>query len=121
VAPEFSNVSGGDAYNRTSNMGVNMHYHINPSWSVGVKYNYAFNSLTPEGNAMVAKAAQAAQVNPKDPSYLFPQVIYPKSETLGLVNWYPIVGKMSFGKWGVAHFDYLLIGWLRNDGAIEWY
>ncbi|WP_374078753.1 outer membrane beta-barrel domain-containing protein [Bdellovibrio bacteriovorus] len=116
IAPEFSGVFGGDAYNRTTNAGVNVHYHINPSWSVGVKYNYSFNNLTPEGKSMVDKASQAAAENPKDPNYLFPQVIYPKSETLGLVNWYPVVGKLSFGKLGVAHFDtYLMAGY----GSIE--
>jgi outer membrane beta-barrel protein len=29
-----------------------------------------------------------------------------------MVNWYPIVGKLSFGSWGVAHFDpYLTAGY----------
>jgi outer membrane beta-barrel protein len=28
------------------------------------------------------------------------------------VNWYPIVGKLSLGKWGVAHFDTYLLGGL---------
>ncbi|KYG62731.1 outer membrane beta-barrel domain-containing protein [Bdellovibrio bacteriovorus] len=112
VAPEFSGVFNGDSYNRTTNAGLNVHYHINPSWSVGVKYNYSFNTLTPEGKSAVDKASQNAAQNPKEPSYLFPQVIYPKSETLGLVNWYPIVGKLSFGKYGVAHFDtYLTAGY----------
>lgn len=110
LAPEFSGGSGGDAYNRTQSLGMNVHYHINPSWSVGLKYNYSFNSLTPEGKAMVEKASQASQANSKDPNYLFPQVIYPKSETIGMVNWYPVVGKLSFGKWGVAHFDTYLMG-----------
>ncbi|WP_374027310.1 outer membrane beta-barrel domain-containing protein [Bdellovibrio bacteriovorus] len=112
LAPEFSGVFGGDSYNKTNNVGLNAHYHINPSWSVGVKYNYSFNTLTPEGKAMVTKADQAAAANPKDPQYLFPQVVYPKSETLGMVNWYPVVGKLSFGKLGVAHFDtYLTAGY----------
>lgn len=104
-APETSSVFGGDAYNQTQNAGLNVHYHINPSWSVGVKYNYAFNSLTPEGKEMVKRAEDASSANPQAPNYLFPQVIYPKSELLGLVNWYPIVGKLSFGRFGVAHFD----------------
>lgn len=112
IAPEFSGVFNGDSYNRTTNAGLNVHYHITPSWSVGVKYNYSFNTLTPEGKSMVDKASQAANENPKDPNYLYPQVVFPKSETLGLVNWYPIVGKLSFGKWGVAHFDtYLTAGY----------
>lgn len=111
-SPEFSSVFGGDAYNRTNNAGINVHYHINPKWSVGVKYNYGFNNLTPEGKSMVDRASQAAAVNPQDPNYLFPQVIYPKSELLGMVNWYPIVGKLSFGRYGVAHFDtYFMAGY----------
>ncbi len=112
VAPEFAGVFGGDAYNHTNNVGMNVHYHINPAWSVGLKYSYSFNTLTPEGKAMVAKASEEAATNPKDPKYLYPQVVYPKTETMGLVNWYPIVGKLSFGKWGVAHFDtYLTAGY----------
>jgi outer membrane beta-barrel protein len=112
IAPEFSSVSGGDSYNKTMNMGLNAHYHINPHWSLGLKYNYSFNSLTPEGEAMVSRASQAAQANPKDPSYLFPQVIFPKSQTMAMVNWYPVVGKLSFGSFGVAHFDgYLTAGY----------
>jgi outer membrane beta-barrel protein len=114
LAPEFSGVSGGDAYNRTSNAGINAHFHINPKFSIGVKYSYSFNTLTPEGTAMVARATDAAKVNPKNPNYLFPQVIFPKSEVLGLVNWYPIVGKLSFGRFGVAHFDTYLIGGMGN-------
>lgn len=114
LAPEFSGVSGGDAYNRTNNIGLNAHYHINPQWSVGVKYNYALNNLTPEGSAMVEKATQIAQANPKDPQYLYPQIIFPKTEILGLVSWYPVVGKLSFGKWGVAHFDTYLTAGMGN-------
>lgn len=111
-APETSAVFGGDAYNQTKNAGMNIHYHINPSWSVGVKYNYSFNTLTPEGKEMVKRAEQASEANPQAPNYLFPQVIYPKSELMGLVNWYPVVGKLSFGRFGVAHFDtYLTAGY----------
>jgi len=112
IAPEFSGVFGGDSYNRTNNVGMNLHYHINPSWSIGAKYNYSFNSLTPEGQAMIDKAESDANANPQNPKYVYPQIVYPKSEMLALVNWYPIVGKLSFGKWGVAHFDtYLTAGY----------
>src|SRR5690606_21181314 len=74
LAPEFSSVFGGDAYTRTNNAGLNAHYHINPKWSVGVKYNHSFNNLTPEGKAMVAKADAQAAANPGDPNFLYPQV-----------------------------------------------
>lgn len=112
VSSEMSGVFGGDAYNRTNNAGLNLHYHITPRWSVGLKYNYAFNKLTPEGQSMIDRAANEAEANPTDPNYLYPQVIFPKSEALALVNWYPIVGKLSFGRFGVAHFDtYFLAGY----------
>lgn len=113
IAPEFSGIAnGGDAYNRTSNAGLNVHYHINPSFSVGAKYNYSFNQLTPEGEAMVKRAENASAANPKDPNFLYPEIIYQKSEMLGFLNWYPVVGKLSFGKFGVAHFDtYLTAGY----------
>ena len=112
-APEFSGIAnGGDAYNRTSNAGLNVHYHINPSFSVGAKYNYSFNALTPEGKAMIDRAERSTDVNPNDPNFLYPQVVYQKSEMLGFFNWYPVVGKLSFGKFGVAHFDtYLTAGY----------
>jgi outer membrane beta-barrel protein len=113
IAPEFSGIAnGGDAYNRTSNAGINVHYHINPSFSVGAKYNYSFNQLTPEGQTMVDRAEAAKTANPKDPNFLYPEVVYQKSEMLGFFNWYPIVGKLSFGKYGVAHFDtYMTAGY----------
>lgn len=115
-APEVASVFGGDSYNQASNMGMNVHYHINPKWSVGVKYSHFLNKLTPEGLAMIEKAKQAAEANPEAPDFLYPQVISPRTELLGMVNWYPIVGKLSFGSWGVAHFDtYLTAGY----GTIE--
>jgi outer membrane beta-barrel protein len=116
LAPEMAQVDSGDSYNRTSNAGLNVHYHINPSWSLGVKYNYSFNKLTPEGEAMLNKATDASKPDTAAQNFLYPQVVYPKSALIGLVNWYPMVGKLSFGSWGVAHFDtYLNLGY----GQIE--
>ncbi|MFZ3229657.1 MAG: outer membrane beta-barrel domain-containing protein [Pseudobdellovibrio sp.] len=112
IAPEFAEVYGGDSYNRSSDIGLNAYFHINPSFSIGAKYNYYTNKLTPEGETIISRASQAASANPSAPNYLYPQIIYPKSEMMGIVNWYPIMGKLSFGKWGVAHFDtYFLAGY----------
>lgn len=112
LAPEMATVFGGDSYNKTNNAGINAHFHITPKWSIGVKYAKSSNTLTPEGQAMVSRAEDAARVNPQNPDYLFPEVVYPKSQTLGMINWYPLVGKLSFGKFGVAHFDpYLTVGY----------
>lgn len=112
ISPEIGGVFGGDSYNRSQNVGLNAYFHLSPNWSIGAKYNYFMNKLTPEGESMIERASQAAVDNPSAPQYLYPQVIYPKTETMAMVNWYPIVGKLSFGKWGVAHFDtYFLAGY----------
>ena len=32
---------------------MNVHYHINPHWSVGVKYDYSFNDLKAAGQEVI--------------------------------------------------------------------
>lgn len=110
LAPEFSGTFGGDAYNRTRSLGANLRYHFNPRVSVGVKYNYAFNQLTPEGEAMVDQAYSDFQNKPDRPTTAYPEINYPKSELMALINWYPIYGKMNLMDRGIAHFDWYLIG-----------
>ena len=110
-APEFSGTFGGDTYNRTKSIGLNIQYHLNPRFSFGIKSNYSFNSLTPEGEAMVNSATANFLANPKDPSVQFPDVDFPKNETMALINWYPIYGKINLLDKSVAHFDvYTLAG-----------
>ena len=112
IAPEFSGNFGGDTYSRTKSLGLNVNYHLNYNWSVGLKYNYSFNSLTPEGEAMMDKAIADYNANPQSPSAAFPELNYQKSETLALVNWYPIYGKFNMLDQGVVHFDlYMLAGY----------
>ena len=110
LAPEFSGTFGGDAYNRTKSLGMNLHYHINPRWSVGAKYEYSFNDLTPEGKVMTDQAISDFNKNPSNPTSAYPVIDYPKSETLALVNWYPFYGKMNMLDRGVAQFDVYLVG-----------
>lgn len=110
IAPEYSGTTSGDTYNRTQNVGLNVHYHITPRWSVGLKYNKSFNTLTPEGNALMKKATDDFNANPGKNSPEYPQVAFPKQETMALVNWYPIYGKMNMLDQGVAHFDLYLLG-----------
>lgn len=110
IAPEYSGTTSGDTYNQTQNFGLNVHYHITPRWSVGVKYNKSFNHLTPEGEAMIRRATDAFERNPSRSSPIYPEIDYPKQETLALLNWYPIYGKMNMFDKGVAHFDLYLLG-----------
>lgn len=103
-SPEISSVFGGDAYNSTQNVGLNAHYHITPHWSVGAKYNYSFNQLRTEGEALIAEAKA------KD-SATIPDIDFPKQQMMAVVNWYPVYGKMNIFDLGVAHFDlYALAG-----------
>lgn len=105
VAPEFSGTFGGDSYNRTKSLGANLHYHFNPRWSIGAKYEYSFNTLTPEGKAMVDQAIAQYNSNPGNPNTPYPYIDYPKSQIMALINWYPLYGKLNLMDKAVAHFD----------------
>ena len=110
IAPEFSGVFGGDTYSRTKSLGLNVHYHLNYNWSVGAKYNYSFNSLTPEGEALMDQAIADYNANPQNPSASYPELNYAKSEAMALVNWYPVYGKFNMMDKSVVHFDFYMIG-----------
>ena len=104
IAPEFTSVLGGDPYNKTTELGLNFHYHITPHWSVGLKYGYAFNQLRPEGENLIADTAATGKSQ-------VPDIDYPKQEAMVMANWYPIYGKMNLYDLGVTHFDlYTVIG-----------
>lgn len=110
IAPEFSGTYGGDTYNRTRSLGLNLHYHFTPRWSVGVKYNHSFNKLTAEGEAMMRESYEDFKNNPENPNVAYPDIDYPKSETLALVNWYPFYGKLNLLEKGILHFDLYMLG-----------
>lgn len=110
LAPEFSGTFGGDTYTRTKSVGLNAFFHFNPRWAVGFKYNYSFNSLTPEGEALVDQAYAEYQKNPANPSVGYPEMDYQKSEMMAMVNWAPIYGKMNLMDKSVAHFDFYFLG-----------
>ena len=103
IAPEVGTVLGGDSYNKTTNYGINLHYHINPHWSLGAKYMYSANKLTKEGENIINDVAATGKGQ-------IPDIDYPKSETLALVNFYPIYGKMNLYDLGVVHFDIYALG-----------
>lgn len=111
LAPEFSGSFGGDTYVKTQGLGISAYYHITPRWSVGVKYKTAYNKLTAEGEAMAEKAYQDYIKNPKSPEANMADLNYPLSETMAVVNWYPIYGKINLLDAKVVQFDtYLLAG-----------
>jgi outer membrane beta-barrel protein len=109
-APEFSNVFGGETYSHTKSIGMNVNYHFTPRFSVGLKYNYSFNSLTREGEAMVNAAETEFRANPQNPTVPYPQIDYVKDETLALFSWYPVYGKINLLDRSVVHFDIYALG-----------
>ncbi len=109
LAPEFLSVLGGDAYNKTTTLGLNLNYHITPQWSLGLKYGYSFNALRPEGEHLLTDTS----VNGKG---LIPDIDFPKQQAMFLVNWYPIYGKMNLYDLGVVHFDVYAIA---GAGQVE--
>lgn len=109
-APEFGNVFGGETYVHTKTIGLNANFHWTNRFSMGVKYNYAFNELTKDGSAQVRAAAEEFAQNPENPTKDFPKVNYVKDELMGLLNWYPIYGKINLLDKKVIHFDVYTLG-----------
>ncbi len=111
-APEFSGTMGGDdTYTKSQSVGMNINYHINHRWSIGAKYNHTFNKLTAEGDAMVDAAVADRLANPRNPTKPLPDIDHQKSESLVVLNWYPIYGKMNLFEKSIAQFDvYGLLG-----------
>lgn len=109
---EYGSVLGGDSYDTATNYGINANYHINPHWSLGAKYAFVANKLKAEGQNLID-------------SGIIPEIDYAKSETLGMVNFYPIYGKMNLYDLGVVHFDiYALAGYgsiaLKSGSKSTW-
>ncbi|MCM2283032.1 MAG: outer membrane beta-barrel domain-containing protein [Bdellovibrionaceae bacterium] len=106
---EYGNVLGGDAYLATQNLGANYHVHITPRWSVGVKYNYAFNRLRDEGKYLIQDTSATGKG-------VIPEMDHPKQSYMAVLNWYPIYGKMNLYDLGVVHFDVYALG---GAGQVE--
>lgn len=102
-------VAGGDSYLNTRNMGANLDLHINPRWSVGLRWYRSFNQLTKQGEQVFKEAAAA---NAKDAAAgLTYDIDYPIDTKLAVINWYPIYGKLNIFDLGVSQFDiYALVG-----------
>jgi outer membrane beta-barrel protein len=109
-APEFTDVFGGETYIHTKTVGLNANYHITNRFSVGVKYGYAFNELSNEGQRQVRAANDEFAANPEHPTQDYPHVNYVKDQVMALANWYPIYGKINLLDKKVIHFDVYALG-----------
>lgn len=100
---EYGNVLGGDAYLHTQTLGANYNLHLTPHWSLGAKYGYSFNALRGEAEHLIHDTSITGRG-------IIPQIDYPKQTYMGVVDWYPIYGKMNLYDLGVFHFDIYLLG-----------
>jgi outer membrane beta-barrel protein len=98
-------IEGGDPYVNSNTVGGTLDFHLTPRWSVGGRFNSYSNSLTSEGKRVYEDAK-----NDTNGTFRVPGVDYAKSSWLGVVNWYPIYGKLNFLDLGIAQFDIYALG-----------
>lgn len=102
----YSDAFGGDAYVKTQMFGAGVNYHFNYRWSVGARYDYAFNELSAEGKNLIEHPTCSSDgAGNVVCGANVPALDYIKSSMIGTVNWYPIYGKFSLVDKAVVHFD----------------
>lgn len=106
-------VTGGDPYVSTNTLGVNLDFHINPHWSIGARYYNSANSLSAEGKRVFSAASEAKNTGAY---YERPEIDYASNTYIGVLNWYPVYGKLNFLDLGIAQFDMYFLG---GAGQIE--
>lgn len=109
----YTSAFGGDAYVKTQMIGAGVNYHLNYRWSVGLRYDYAYNDLTQEGKNLIENPTAVYDNNGNFLGYgaNVPALDYIKDSKIATVNWYPIYGKFSLVDKAVVHFDmYALAG-----------
>jgi len=99
---------GGDPYIRSDVLGAQLDFHFTPRWSIGGRYYDISNSLNSEGKS-VFEAAQRERER-GNTNYRNPAVAYAKDAWLGVINWYPIYGKLSLFDSVISQFDLYLLG-----------
>ncbi|PWU19111.1 MAG: hypothetical protein C5B49_06230, partial [Bdellovibrio sp.] len=102
-------MSGGDSYYTTKSLGLQAEYHFSYRWSVGVRHDWFFNDLSPEGQRRFDEAYTAYQAGNMGVSR--PDLDWPLSKDIATISFYPLYGKMSWFESTVSYFDvYLLAG-----------
>lgn len=101
---EFS-FSGAHNFTSVSHMdskqaGIQYRYHINPKWSVGLRYNNYFNELTPAGEKLF------------EDQKLLPDTDFALKSTSALLTYNTIYGKLRWTQDKVVYFDqYISLGY----------
>ncbi len=104
----YGMAAGGDPYVNTSVLGGQVDFHLTPRWSVGARYLNNSNELTSEGKKVMENAEREAQAG--NTNFRRPGVDYAKDTWMGVLNWYPVYGKMNLFDAGISQFDMYLLG-----------
>lgn len=96
-------VEGGDPYTNTNILGGSLDFHITPRWSLGARYSNYSNSMTAEGK----RVYEDAKTNT---NFRVPSIDYAKNSYMGVINWYPMYGKLNMFDMGITQFDIYLLG-----------
>lgn len=113
---------GGDAYVATQGVGLGYNLHITPRWSIGARGAYYFNRLRDEGRYLIDRAldaeANASEATKEELKSLglIPDIDWPLYSYYGVLNFYPIYGKMNILDLGVAQYDVYILG---GAGQVE--
>lgn len=85
-------------------MATNLAYkfYLKPKWSVGFKYSYFLNTLSPAGVQIIKEAIKKSKLNPD--AATIPDLDFPKFSYAATASWYPSYGKFNlFNK--IMYFD----------------
>ncbi len=104
IGANIAGAAGGDSYVKSTGTGANLDFHFTPQWSVGLRYMRAGNELTSQGKRVFGNYEDGltSQV---------PDISFPLESAMGVINWYPIYGKLNMFNISVVQFDiYALAG-----------
>ncbi len=108
ISGHYGMINGGDSYVKTQSGGGQLEFHINPKWSLGLRYDTYFNVLTSEGEK-IYNQTETNIANGNQAS--LPEIDFPVNSQLATVSWYPIYGKLNLFDQAVTQFDlYLMAG-----------
>jgi outer membrane immunogenic protein len=108
----YGYVAGGDSYLVTDSIGGSLDYHFTPRISLGLRHNRFYNKLTNEGQKVFEDFQRRQTTNTNRSGDTVPDMDYPISSTMAVINFYPIYGKINTLNLGITQFDlYLLAGY----------
>lgn len=108
LSGHYGTLNGGDSYVSTQTAGAQLEFHINPKWSLGLRYDTYLNTLTAEGEKNYKQSRDNIALGNQTS---LPDINYPLSSQLATVSWYPVYGKLNLFDLAVTQFDiYLMAG-----------